>query len=254
MERGWSTGESADPDGAGPAHEESNEADGPRIRVGPWTPAALRALVIITILAAAVAGYLLWSGQPHEATPVTPVPQVPQVLATGDPVTGNLSNSASPAAAPQPLPGADPSPAPAPGLVVHVAGQVARPGLVRLPAGSRVADAVEAAGGVTRARASESVNLARLVVDGEQIYVGGTARPGGAGGVEAGAAAAVSPVDLNTATVDQFDALPGVGPVIAARIIEWRTLHGRFSSVDELAEVSGIGEAILADLRPLVRV
>lgn len=225
-----------------------------RIRTGPWSAAAVRGLLLLTVLAVGVAGYLLWQAQPR------PVATVPEVLAAGEPVTGNLPPVESTGTAPPPptsapsVPMAEAPPA-LPDVIVHVAGQVARPGLVRLPGGSRVADAVEAAGGVTRPRAAESVNLARLVVDGEQIYVGGS---GGAEGLPAatgaGAVATASPLDLNTATVEQFDALPGVGPVIAGRIVEWRTLHGRFRSVEELAEVSGIGDAILANLRPLVRV
>ena len=140
-------------------------------------------------------------------------------------------------------------------MVVHVTGAVRRPGLVELPGGARVDDAVAAAGGATRKADLGSVNLARPLVDGEQIFVlpkgkavalpvpassGGSSPPG-------------QPIDLNTATLDQLDGLPGVGPVLAQRIIDWRTSHGRFSSVDELTEVSGIGERTLADLRPLVR-
>ena len=111
--------------------------------------------------------------------------------------------------------------------------------------------AIAAAGGVTRPRAADSVNLARVLADGEQIAVG----------VDAVAAAstpttgAVAPiVDLNTADLAALDSLPGVGPVLAGRILAWRQAHGPFRSVDELGEVSGIGDAILGQLRPLVRV
>lgn len=234
----------------GDAEEEMPPQAAPRLRTGPWSTAAVRGLVVVTVLAVGIAGYLMWQAQPREVAPV------PEVLAVGEQVTGNLPVDPDPAPgefeslaseAPAPLP-------PSPDVIVHVAGLVARPGLVRLPGGSRVADAVEAAGGVTKPQAAESVNLARLVVDGEQIYVGG---PGGGGGPAAQGSASsspTSPLDLNTATAEQFDALPGVGPVIAGRIVEWRTVHGRFRSVEELGEVSGIGEAILANLRPLVRV
>jgi competence protein ComEA len=148
------------------------------------------------------------------------------------------------------------------GVVVHVVGAVHHPGLVRLPAGSRVVDAVRAAGGVTASARPASVNLARLLIDGEQLVVqrrGSTpvlAVPGPAGPVgSVGATNAPSaPVDLNSATLASLDALPGIGPVLAQRILDWRTAHGRFSSVDELGEVSGIGEATLADLRPVVTV
>ena len=141
-------------------------------------------------------------------------------------------------------------------VVVHVVGLVARPGLVHLPLGARVADAVAAAGGVTRRRAADTVNLARVLVDGEQVVVGGPTVAGAA--VVAGAAldgtAAAVPVDLNLATESVLDGLPGVGPVLAGRIVAWRVANGSFRSVDELGEVSGIGDAILAQLRPLVHV
>ncbi len=231
------------------------------VRTGPWTASAVRGLVVLIVPVVAVAAYLTWMAQPREVAPV------PEIVAVGDPISGTLPVGPDTPAPDTPAPSAaaslDPAPAAGPpqtaapveDVIVHVAGQVARPGLVRLPGGSRVADAVEAAGGVTRPRAAESVNLARMVLDGEQIYVGADPRtsaaaPAGVGAVtnEAG------PVDLNTATVEQLDALPGVGPVIAGRIVEWRSVHGRFRSVDELTEVSGIGEAMLADLRSRVRV
>jgi competence protein ComEA len=146
----------------------------------------------------------------------------------------------------------------APDLVVHVTGAVRHPGLVELPVGSRVEAALSAAGGATHKADLASVNLARRLVDGEQILVlrkGQGAAPLGAPGPPAdGGASPGQPVDLNTATLEQLDGLPGVGPVLAQRIIDWRTAHNRFSSVDELTEVSGIGERTLADLRPLVRV
>jgi competence protein ComEA len=125
-----------------------------------------------------------------------------------------------------------------------------------------VADAVSAAGGATADARAASVNLARLLVDGEQLVVQRRGRPplvlapgAAAPAVPSGAGPASSgPVDLNTATQEALDALPGIGPVLAQRILDWRTAHGRFSSVDELGEVSGIGEATLADLRPVVTV
>ena len=133
-----------------------------------------------------------------------------------------------------------------------------------MPVGSRVQDAVEAAGGPTREADLARVNLARLVVDGEQVHVpapgdpdppvgpvtGGAATGGsGGGGSTSGAS---GPVSLNTADLAGLDTLPGVGPVLAQRIVDWRTQHGRFTSVEELGEVSGIGEKLLAQLSPLV--
>jgi len=149
-------------------------------------------------------------------------------------------------------------------LLVHVVGQVRRPGVVRLPPGARVLDAVRAAGGATSAADLNHLNLARPVADGEQIVVpkpGESILPGGApgvGGAGAGSSAGVGSggglVDLNTADAAALDSLPGVGPVLAQRILDWRAQHGRFTSVDELGEVSGIGDKILATIRPKVTV
>ncbi|WP_205752860.1 ComEA family DNA-binding protein [Cryptosporangium phraense] len=136
--------------------------------------------------------------------------------------------------------------------VVAVSGKVRRPGLVRLPAGSRVADAVDAAGGALPGADLSQLNLARKVVDGELIAVG-VGAPAGAG-APAGSTSGDGPLDLNAATVDQFDSLPGVGPVLAERIVAYRTEHGGFRSVDQLREVDGIGDSRFEKLRELVRV
>jgi competence protein ComEA len=121
---------------------------------------------------------------------------------------------------------------------------VRNPGVVRLPEGSRVQDAVQAAGGAEAGVDLTGLNLARFVGDGEQVLVGIPApaegAPSGAGGQPAGASTG-GLVNLNTATLDQLDTLPGIGPTLAERILQWREQHGRFSSVDELQEVSGIG-------------
>ena len=146
---------------------------------------------------------------------------------------------------------------------MHVVGQVRSPGVLRLPVGSRVSDAVSAAGGATGKADVGGINLARPLVDGEQVRVPApgeeVAEPsaptagGGAGGTGGGAAPG-APVSLNTADLAALDTLPGVGPVLAQRILDWRTEHGRFTTVDELSEVSGIGEKLLAGIRPLVSV
>jgi competence protein ComEA len=140
---------------------------------------------------------------------------------------------------------------PAVGVVVDVEGAVRRPGLVRLPPGSRVADAVVRAGGTTRLADRGSVNLAAPVSDGQQVLV---PRRGAAGVAPAasGGAAPTAPVSLSSATAEQLDALPGVGPVTARKIVDYRTQHGAFHSVDELDAIPGIGPARLADLRGLV--
>ncbi|HEX2117553.1 MAG TPA: helix-hairpin-helix domain-containing protein [Acidimicrobiales bacterium] len=177
------------------------------------------------------------------------------------------------------LPRADPGSAPLDGdptptasttavtvtVTVHVAGQVNNPGVYAVPAGGRVADAVVAAGGSSGEADLEQLNLAARVADGERIYVpkkgepppamlGGAAPAAALDGGKAGATAAGSPVDLNTATAEQLEALPGVGPATSKAILAYRANHGRFRSVTELLEVPGIGPAKLEALRPLVRV
>lgn len=145
--------------------------------------------------------------------------------------------------------------APAPRLVVHVVGAVRRPGLYRLAHGARIADAVRRAGGATRRADLSLVNLAAQVSDGTQVVVPRRvvveAASGGAGAGEAPAAPA-GPVHLNTATIEQLDALPGVGPVTAQKILDYREQHGAFSSVDDLDAIPGIGPARLEQLRELV--
>jgi competence protein ComEA len=169
------------------------------------------------------------------------------------------ARAGSPAAAdlpPPPPPASMAAPA-GPGVVVDVAGHVHRPGLVTLPGGARVADALRAAGGATRPADVALLNLARRLVDGEQLLVGVSPPPGAAasgGGPAAGEGTAGSPLDLNAATLDQLDALPGVGPVLAQRIVDWRTAHNGFTSVDQLRQVGGIGGRKFDQLRPLVRV
>ncbi|MGI9155776.1 MAG: helix-hairpin-helix domain-containing protein [Marmoricola sp.] len=147
-----------------------------------------------------------------------------------------------------------PSATGAPGVVVvDVAGKVRRPGIVTLPTGSRVHDALKKAGGARPGTGLVALNLARVLVDGEQILVGQPApagvapsavgsTPGPAGGL----------VNLNSAGLSELDTLPGVGPVTAQKILDWRSAHGAFSSVDELLEVDGIGDKTLADIAPHV--
>jgi competence protein ComEA len=136
-------------------------------------------------------------------------------------------------------------------LFVDVVGAVRRPGLYRVRDGARVADAVARAGGPTAKAQLELVNLAARVADGEQVVVprrGAFAVAAGGGGPSA----PTGPVHLNSATLEQLDGLPGVGPVTAQKIVDYRTQHGGFGSVDELDAVPGIGPARLADLRSLV--
>lgn len=187
----------------------------------------LRALAVVGVLAVLVAGLLAWRARPT-AEPVPPgLPEapVPSTIHSGQP-----------------------------SIVVAVAGRVRRPGLVRLPAGARVADAIDAAGGVQPGTDLSFVNLARKVSDGELILIG-IAPPAGAAAVDSGSTGAGGgPVNLNTATLAQLDTLPGVGPTLAQRIIDYRGKHGGFRSVEELRQVDGIGDARFADLKDLVTV
>lgn len=159
-------------------------------------------------------------------------------------------------------------------VIVSVVGLVHKPGLVTLMSGARVADALDAAGGVTDGADTIGLNMARRVADGEQVVVGIAAAPGqpavlassvtstgtssAAQNPDAAPApaapAATGPIDLNSATVEQLDTLPGVGPVTAAAIVAWRDEHGSFAHVEQLSEVDGIGPARLDKLRDLVRV
>lgn len=216
----------------------------------PVLPAALLAPGPVAVVAALLAlgiGLVAWlslRSQPHE-------------LPMAVPVAGGL-------ATPVAVPGASTATSPSSGssasgaaeVVVHVAGKVRRPGIVVLPPGARVVDALEAAGGARPRVDLTGLNLARPLVDGEQVVVGApiaagavgagaAAGPAGAAGVDAG-----GKVNLNTASGAQLEELPGVGPVTAAAIVAFREEHGPFASVDQLLDVSGIGEATLAEIAP----
>lgn len=128
-------------------------------------------------------------------------------------------------------------------IVVHVTGEVRNPGIVTLPAGSRVMDAITAAGGFISDVSAVNLNLAAHIEDGQLIYVGQDTGP-----------SADTRINLNTATLTDLEALPGVGPVMAQRILQWRTTNNRFSSVEELQEIDGIGPKLFSRLRELVRV
>lgn len=176
----------------------------------------VRALAVVAVLVAVGAGLFAWHARPTV-----------QPVAPSSPTA--VGGSAPPAT-----------------VVVAVAGKVQRPGLVRLPAGARVADAVEAAGGPLPGTDLSTVNLARKLVDGELVVVGTPAAS--AGGASSG------PVNLNTASAEQLQTLPGVGPVLAERIIAYRDEHGGFATVADLRNVSGIGDARFHDLQPRVTV
>lgn len=205
-----------------------------------WSPRALRALAMLLGALLLVVGYWWWQGR---ARPVVTVP---------DPVTTVSAPASS---------------VPLGEVTVHVRGRIARPGVVTLPAGSRVVDAIEAAGGVKAGASIGALNLARLLVDGEQVAVGvrgekgdpsgipaGVTDAGSSGGPAGGPSGGGALLDLNAATASELEELPGIGPVLAERIVQWREDNGRFTDVEVLGEVSGIGDALMAQLRPLVRV
>lgn len=203
------------------------------------------ALAVVLAIAAVLAVQHFWAGRTDSV-------QAPQVVRAEVPFV-NKGEAAKAGA------GASPPATPGGEIVVDVSGKVREPGIRRLPAGSRVADALRAAGGVRPGVSTEGLNRARFLVDGEQVVVGAPAGapappgPVGAAGTGAAGAGPAAPVSLNTATVDQLDSLPGVGPVLARHILDYRTQHGGFRSVDELREVNGIGDRRFSDLRPLVR-
>jgi competence protein ComEA len=199
---------------------------------------------------AAIVGWRLLAPPPAPAE--MQLPMADRAALTGDTRASDPPRSPGPAVAPA---------ADAGEVVVHVVGAVRRPGVQHLTAGSRVVDAVEAAGGAAPDADLGRLNLAAVLADGEQIYVLRTGEvpptplPAAAAPAGTGADAPPGPpVDLNQATADQLDALPGIGPATAAAIIATREEKGRFQSVDDLLDVRGIGDAKLADLRDRVKV
>ena len=224
----------------------------------------LRVAVLLAVLALCAAGGFWWqaaAGRP-EVLPLSDV-------ATGGSV-GEASDDDGGGTARQPDDGEtqeDPGAASERRLVVHVAGAVSKPGVVQLPSGSRVHQAIAAAGGAAPGAELDRLNLAQVLADGEKIHVprdGEALQPDGAAGAPAeagpdgvggstGGADGIK-VNLNTATLEELDALPKVGPVLAQRILDWRQDHGTFKSVEELDAVDGVGPKMLEALLPLVTV
>lgn len=241
-------------DAAEPDHEpdEPDEPDDEPARLpgpGAFDPGrrGVRALAVIAVLVVLGAAGWAWWSRPR-AEPVAE-PAAPASALAGP---GSDRSETAPA-------GAQPeSTAAGAEVVVAVSGKVRRPGLVRLPAGARVADALEAAGGPLPGTDVALLNLARKLADGELILVGVTAPPGaadgatGAGANPAGNGAAGGKVSLNNATLAELDALPGVGPVLAQRIIDYREQRGGFRAISDLKQVTGIGDARYEDLKALV--
>lgn len=221
-----------------------------RLRTGEWLPSKAAAIGLLAVVVVAALIFALRWGWASSRD----APALIRAAATPSTSAGGGTSASARAA---PLGSASPG-APGDGMVVvDVAGQVMHPGVFRLPAGSRVDDALTAAGGVTPEADVGALNRARLLVDGEQVRVprpGEVVTTGSAGGGAGGATAAGGHplVSLNNADLSALDGLPGVGPVLAQRILDWRAAHGRFTSVDELGEVSGIGGKLLSQLKPLV--
>ena len=184
------------------------------------------ALVVLGLVAAAVAGFAFFRAQPSASRAVS----VHGSASAGVAVVSHTK-------------------APATTVLVDVTGKVHHAGVVRLTEGARVLDAVRAAGGALPGTSLDSLNLAAKVTDGQQVAVGAAAVAAAPVAGVAGAAAAAAPVDLNTATVEQLQTLSGIGPVLAQRIIDYRTAHGPFASVDGLQQVGGIGPAKFAELK-----
>ena len=219
-------------------------ADGRSRRLLPFDPGSrgVRALAAVAVLVVVIAAFLAWRARPRVDPVAAAPPADPRLAAAsaGDPDAGGVAGSSSAQ------------------VVVAVGGKVRRPGLVRLPPGSRVADALQAAGGAEPGVDVTALNLARKVVDGELILVGVTPSPGSApiggtaGQPTAGGAPAGAPINLNTATLADLDALPGVGPVLAQRILDAREAQGGFKSVSDLRKVDGIGDSRYEQLKDLV--
>lgn len=201
------------------------------------------AFVITAVVAAVIASAVTWFSRPT-SEPVAP----PALSMTSEASTSQKGPTQS-----------DASPSATARIVVSVIGFVAAPGLVTLPEGSRVADAIAACGGASPGADLTTVNLARVLTDGEQIAVGvpGVADAGGDTSGTSGPPAAAgngAKININTASAEDFDSLPGIGPVIATRIVDFRTKNGKFKSVDDLSNVSGIGPSIMGNIKDLVAV
>ncbi|RVW05525.1 helix-hairpin-helix domain-containing protein [Rhodococcus xishaensis] len=239
---------------------ETSRWSGPRLSPGRRGAAAL---VVVGLVAAGIAAVSVWRDRPTaQAVPPLPIVEVRDAEAVPDGGAAPAGTSTSPSAPPSP----STTPPPDEHLVVSVVGLVNHAGLVLLPPGSRVADALEAAGGPRPGADLLGLNMAERVHDGDQILVGvvppdGGPSPVGSAHVGAGTASGtaigaqarrVGKINLNTAAETELDALPGVGPVTAAAIVSWRQTNGRFTDVEQLSEVDGIGPARLAKLRDLV--
>lgn len=214
------------------------------VAIGRASPALAVGGVLVAVVAVAVVGWSVWTGRADRAPIEATLPTAP--VSVAPPSDSSTSEPAGP-------------------VVAHAAGAVAAPGVYELPVGSRVADLIDAAGGLLPDADGDRLNLAGLVVDGSRVYVPRvgeeiTPEPTGSSDGEVpstggdGGGRADGLVDINRADVDELDTLPGVGPATAEAIVDHRRQHGRFARVDDLIDVRGIGEAKLAQLRDLVTV
>jgi competence protein ComEA len=246
--------------GAQPAREETDSFSGGGTH-GPsrfrWRT-GLRVAVLLGMLSLLLGGWFWWDvaqSSPH----VVPLSEVTSAEARGQPEEGAAGPPGGPSDS---AAGAQASGGPSGAkIVVHVAGAVNRAGVVELPEGSRTHEAIAAAGGSAAGADLNRLNLAAVLTDGQKIHVpliGDPDPPGTAPGE--GGAGSDNPgpdgdrIDLNSASVEELGALPRVGPVLAQRIVDWRKEHGRFSTVEELDAVDGVGPKMLETLLPLVRV
>jgi competence protein ComEA len=185
---------------------------------------AVNPILKIVIVAVVATAGLVWLNRPAPvAVPEVASPGIPITTSSGNPVTTHGLDQ----------------------IVVDIKGDVQTPGLVTLPAGARVADAIAAAGGVTPNADVTGINLAERLSDGQMIFIGNA---------QSMQLSSDPRINLNLATESDLDSLPGVGPVMAGRIIAWRESNQRFHSIEELQEVPGIGPKVFANLKPLVRI
>jgi len=218
------------------------------------------ALVLVLALVVLAAWWVLRSVPDPDEVELTSTRRSPATVTSASSAARRADRPADRSADPGDSTAAGASPRPAtPGeaaIVVDVAGKVRRPGIVELPAGSRVVDAIEAAGGLRHGVDPATVNQARLLSDGEQLVVGLDPQPpvGAPPTSSTPEQPEPAPVNLNAATQTELEALPGIGPVTAAAILAWRDEHGRFSRIDELLEVSGIGDVTFSEISPFVYV
>jgi competence protein ComEA len=212
---------------------ESLPPDNPRLRriflATRIDRAHLKPLSTLLLVAVVASLWLFWHSRARETQVANPRPTISEQLPTDLSQPGSTQTQTA--------------------VVVDVGGRVKHPGVFSLPTGSRAIDALTAAGGALPGTDLTTINQAQRLEDGEQIVVGVEQRAS-----STGATSHPGKVNLNSASTQELDALPGIGPVLATRIVAWRKANGRFKTIEDLRQVSGVGDAKFADLRPLVRI